>query len=587
MGKERIGKYINKVADSYGVKYVPHERDVNESAIYDSHDIITYNDDIYSMSNGSYAEVEKKGNVWFIVMIESKKDRMGDGTKLINRIISDAKEQHIEKIVIQTGIGTAYGFAKKMGFVEDEKIDNVNDIRMELVITEAFGYRSGDINNKAEDLYRMNTNRGTGHFGTGYYFFGDEEQAIKYDNRDITKIDFSEYNLFKVKSYEGGIDLHEALKSFNNYIIDYSISISILKAISINKCAENINDEEYNYSDIRYYIKDIIDILKESSTEELNDIISGKYEIYISEFENNELANKCFACVVNKYKELYQDVYDSIKNMMLNKLEKSFVDNGYELTEIDAEFAWNKYIETVKDKIDLPMDEYKGLETASTRIMKALGFEGIDVIGIEGLDNSAIGSIIYDIKEDLGIKESIVIPPNIENTMNFWHGGNLDNYNDVISHKSGRHEYGAGLYLVDKYQVVSKYIKGGRKLYMVTVEKGNDISKSRIDEIAVKEFIKNNVIKTKQKEVLNILEKYTKDGKVMADVFNNCMLNNKAIPSTKTNLLRSFLIENNIDYEIVHSPFGWGEKMMVLYNMKKIVNITRIKSTDKIEKYDL
>lgn len=30
--------------------------------------------------------------------------------------------------------------------------------------------------------------------------------------------------------------------------------------------------------------------------------------------------------------------------------------------------------------------------------MKELGFEGVDVIGIKGLDNSAIGSVIYDIK---------------------------------------------------------------------------------------------------------------------------------------------------------------------------------------------
>ena len=36
-------------------------------------------------------------------------------------------------------------------------------------------------------------------------------------------------------------------------------------------------------------------------------------------------------------------------------------------------------------------------ETASTRIMKAAGFEGIDVRGISGLDNTTFGSVIYDL----------------------------------------------------------------------------------------------------------------------------------------------------------------------------------------------
>ena len=184
------------------------------------------------------------------------------------------------------------------------------------------------------------------------------------------------------------------------------------------------------------------------------------------------------------------------------------------------------------------------------------------------------------------ITEAIVIPT-IPNTMNFWHGGNLDNYADVISHKSGRHEYGAGLYLINKYNAVTKYIKGNRKLYMVTVEKGVDISDSYIDKETAQQFIKKNCIKSNQNDILMRLEKYTENDKVWADVFNNCILNTNGLPSSKTNLLRSFLIECGIDYEIVDNPFGWGEKMMVLYNMKKIVKITQIKSTDKIEQFDL
>ena len=64
------------------------------------------------------------------------------------------------------------------------------------------------------------------------------------------------------------------------------------------------------------------------------------------------------------------------------------------------------------------------------------------------------------------------------NTMTFWHGGNLDDYNQgAINQKAGRYEYGPGLYLITKYSEAIKYAKGSRKLYKVTVEKGNNISK--------------------------------------------------------------------------------------------------------------
>ena len=83
------------------------------------------------------------------------------------------------------------------------------------------------------------------------------------------------------------------------------------------------------------------------------------------------------------------------------------------------------------------------------------------------------------------------------------------------------------------------------------------------------------------------LHKYVVDNKVKAHIFNNIILNEKAIKPSNTKFLRAFYVENGIDYEMVDNAFGWGEKMMVLYNMKKIVNTIVVKSTDKIEIYDL
>jgi len=187
------------------------------------------------------------------------------------------------------------------------------------------------------------------------------------------------------------------------------------------------------------------------------------------------------------------------------------------------------------------------------------------------------------------LKESEIIPPSIPNTMNFWHGGNLDDYNDIIAQKNGRYEWGAGLYLITKYDVAAKYARGSRKLYIVTVEKGVDIDDALIDIEKAKQFVDTYVIKHLRKQIWERISnpKFVSDGKIMAYAFNNIILNEKAIKSTNTQYLRAFYVNNGIDYEVVDNPFGWGEKMLVLYNMKKIVNTIQIKPGDKISDYNM
>lgn len=267
------------------------------------------------------------------------------------------------------------------------------------IIESKYGYRSGNLVDKAECLYRMNSNRSTGHLGFGYYFFGNKEEAEKYDSREVTSVDFDDYKMFKVKSYQAGMDLHEALKEFNNGIIDYIIPHQTVKAIDVNKCVDELDESEnnkYNYFDVRYTIKDILSIIKEA--DDISEIVESDFEIYLMDFEDKKLAQDCFNKIVESYKELYQSIYDATKLKMLNNLKKAFVENGYDISDSDFNIIWDKYLETISDKINKKTEEYKGLPTASTRIMKELGFEGVDVIGIKGLDNSAIGSVIYDIK---------------------------------------------------------------------------------------------------------------------------------------------------------------------------------------------
>lgn len=183
--------------------------------------------------------------------------------------------------------------------------------------------------------------------------------------------------------------------------------------------------------------------------------------------------------------------------------------------------------------------------------------------------------------------ENIIIPPDIPGTMNFWHGGNLDDYNDIIAQKNGRYEYGPGLYLTTHYGTAQKYSKGSRKLYLITIAQGQDITDSFLDINKVQDFIKMYVIGTMKKFIWEQIQKYIENGQIKAYIFNNIILNNKAIKSTTTQYLRTFYIDNGIDYEIVDNAYGWGEKMLVLYNMKKIVNVIQIKPGDKISVFDL
>lgn len=181
------------------------------------------------------------------------------------------------------------------------------------------------------------------------------------------------------------------------------------------------------------------------------------------------------------------------------------------------------------------------------------------------------------------IFENQIVADNDPNTMSFWHGGNLENYEDVISQKSGRFQYGPGLYLTTKYDDAIKYSKGSRKLYLVTVYKGNEMDNSSIDFDNVILFIKKYVIKSSQNEIINALSKRVTNNTVPSFILNNLIINFDAIKPGNTKYLRQFYIDNGIDYNIVDNAFGWHEKMMVLFNMKKIKNIQVIRPNDKID----
>lgn len=172
-------------------------------------------------------------------------------------------------------------------------------------------------------------------------------------------------------------------------------------------------------------------------------------------------------------------------------------------------------------------------------------------------------------------------------TLTLWHGGNLDEaYDETMAHRKGRWEFGPGLYLTTHYSTAQKYSRGGRRLYRITIAQGNEASKTVIPFEDAVQFVKTFAIRSKAKEVIARLERYRELG-LRANVLINLMVNMDALKSSDSGRLRAFLVEHGVDYEVVDNAFGWGERMVVLFNMAKIVKKEVVRSKDRIDEYDL
>jgi hypothetical protein len=117
--------------------------------------------------------------------------------------------------------------------------------------------------------------------------------------------------------------------------------------------------------------------------------------------------------------------------------------------------------------------------------------------------------------------------------------------------------------------------------------KGTDANKSHVELDKALGFVNQFVTKVKRNDIMQRLEKYNQNNMIPAYVFNNVILNEKAIKATDTVNLSQFFVDNGIDYLLVPNAFGWGEMMVVVFNLKKISNVQQIKPTDKIIDYDL
>jgi hypothetical protein len=172
------------------------------------------------------------------------------------------------------------------------------------------------------------------------------------------------------------------------------------------------------------------------------------------------------------------------------------------------------------------------------------------------------------------------------NEITLWHGGrNLEHYHNrpQISPK-GRWEHGPGLYLTTHYETARKYAKGGGKTYKVTIELGNHIKDINIHIQEVLDFVLKNVIKSKQKDILNDIHNNIKRMNsypyLEAETLVNLCINYEAVKGEKTISLNRFLVNHNVDYSTSDRFSGRDETICIIYNLDKIKKIKAISAKD-------
>ena len=231
--------------------------------------------------------------------------------------------------------------------------------------------------------------RGTGHFGTGFYFVSQDQYGdmhTDYDpSRPIYVLDTSSYNLYKPKDNNEAYKLHDALKYINDCARGKRTNLRFKK-----------DELEREWDDIEYDIFNS-DESDGKSDEELDKefreavkVFIKKYSPNVSDYYLNSLDDKSHYDLEREIKWFINDIVDDDEKL------------AYAITDLADMFSVDE-----EDVEDLVINAYntKSEDSISTLVMKGLGYEGIDVShlqksgqGVMGLDDFSYGTVVYDLK---------------------------------------------------------------------------------------------------------------------------------------------------------------------------------------------
>lgn len=314
------------------------------------------------------------------------------------------------------------------------------------------GYHAGDLG-KAEALSNQGLGRDTGHFGTGTYFVGNKAELNGYNKRNgepapVETVDFGKYNLFKPNSAENGFALHDFLRGVDGYWDRDADAVNTMEEYEalqekLSELVYDIESKEFGVADPnteswlsveREFISDAKRMMGDYKvgtelTSTLSKLTDKNFqydhknkEYYSYDFETDQFTSYTEDDIIRMLnaEEGGWRAYENIEQM---------ADDYYSYSRTSRYEAWSDSVSKIADILGISEQEVRdvfqsvaddinasgytdvGMETAdsaATRFMKALGYEGIDVRGLKGLDNTGYGSVIYDLKdEDLARKKEI------------------------------------------------------------------------------------------------------------------------------------------------------------------------------------
>lgn len=265
-----------------------------------------------------------------------------------------------------------------------EEIQEAQEIKEEK--PKNVGKHYGDLG-KANDTYysEISKSRSTGHFGTGTYFVSENYEpggSSSYAKRPKNEVSFDDYNLYKPTTDQDGYDLHDGLKAINSKDLFRKEEISEIQK-QYNNYKENLSDES---------IDGLIDALEKSGYD-VNDIKEDFEAGWSTRAESNlrDMAED----IIYDYDRLYKNYNKMIEQIKKNNpnINDDAINNAFEET--------NKALEKYKEK-GYKYGQYPTpkIDSLSTIFMKNLGYEGIDVRHLKGLDDTTYGSVIYDLKNN-------------------------------------------------------------------------------------------------------------------------------------------------------------------------------------------
>ena len=193
--------------------------------------------------------------------------------------------------------------------------------------TSGVGYRSGDLTNKAETKGKFEGgNRSTGHFGTGFYFFGTKKKADEYSNRETSSIDLNGYNLAN-----GTIELHNLLKDVNKYAIGTQKENDYLKYSieNIIKYFNKLNGLK-DISDQNNKIKSIVDKINNSTIDSPSTIVMKSLGFDGVDSRGTDLDNAQYGSVIYSLKTAEEGTPSKIKQQKTQLTTDKEASPGYD-----------------------------------------------------------------------------------------------------------------------------------------------------------------------------------------------------------------------------------------------------------------